>query len=171
MNRRLTTAAALVLALAALAPTALAGQRPPTPEKARKKIVEYATRLEADPLAKSAKKDREKVLTLVRDAPDLRVDRCHALLGDLLLAKKQEAQLLYVQLEISTAKFIVEHPEAEEDREAALVGGLDGVLATYEAMHRVNPALAIPFVDDLRDRVARDGTEQVVREALADCGQ
>jgi hypothetical protein len=148
-----------------------AGRLTPTSEKERKKVVELATKLEDDPLSKKAKGWRKEVLTIIGNAPDLRVEPCRALLGDLLLTKRLEAQQLYVQLEISTAKYLVEHPEAASDRERALAGGLEGVLRTYDAMHHKNPSLTIPSVDELVERQARDGLDEYVRETLGDCSR
>jgi hypothetical protein len=152
-----------------LAAPALAGQRPPTPEKDRREVVELATSLETEPLSKKAKKNRQKVLDLIHAAPDLRVDPCRGVLGELLLVKKLEAQQLYVQLEFSTAKYLAEHPEAGGDREHAILEGLEGVLRTYDAMHHTNPALVIAFVDELVERRSRDELDDYVREALAEC--
>ena len=148
---------------------ASAGQRLPTSEKDRQNVVELATSLETEPLSKKAKKNRQRVLDLIHAAPDLRVAPCRAVLGELLLVRSEEAQQLFVQLEISTAKYLVEHPDAFEDRERALLGGLEGVLRTYDAMHHTKPALLIGFVDELAERQARDELDDYVREALAEC--
>jgi hypothetical protein len=162
-------AAVAALVLVPHAGLAAGPQRAPTTDKDRRRIVELAERLESEPLAKNAKKDRQKALTLIGDAPDLRVAPCRALLGELLFAKRLEAQQLYVQLQISTAKYIVENPDAAGDRERALAGGLEGVLRTYDAMHHTNPSLTIPFVDELVERRTREGLDGYVRDALVDC--
>lgn len=163
MTRRPATAAAL-LVLLALAATA-APARGDDVEKDRRRVAEIATKLEDAPLAKSAKKDRQRVLTLINSTPGLKIEPCRALLGDLLLIKRLEAQFLYVQFEISAAKFLVENPDAAGDRERTLAGALEGVLRTYDAMRRANPALTIEFVDDLAERARRDGVDQIVRDA------
>jgi len=163
------TSFALAAICCLLAAPAGAGQRLPTSEKDRRHVVELATSLETEPLSKKAKKNRQRVLDLIRAAPDLRVDPCRAVLGELLLVRKLEAQQLYVQLEISTAKYLVEHPDAFRDRERAILGGLEGVLRTYDAMHHTNPSLQIGFVDELVERQARDELDDYVHEALAEC--
>lgn len=160
-----TRLVAVVLLIVALVPAASAASS----DKERRAIAELATKLEDAPLAKSAKKDRQRVLTLISAAPDLGVAPCRPLLGDLLFVRRLEAQVLYVQLQISTAKFLAEHPDAAGDRERALTGGLEGVLRTYDAMHRTNPALTIALVDELAERAAREGLEPYVRERLAEC--
>ncbi len=169
MNRRRFAAFAVSIAVTCTALCASAAQRTPTSPKDRKRIAELADRLETAPLAKRAKKDRAKILTMIDNAPDLQVQACRALLGELLLVKRLEAQQLYVQLRISTARYLIEHPDASADRERALTGGIEGVLRTYENMHHTNPALTITFVDDLVERTARDGVDAYVRESLGDC--
>lgn len=151
--------------------TAPAAQRLPSPEKTRKKVLELTAKLESQPLSKKAKDWRKEVLTYISNSPDLKVQSCRAVLGELLLVKRLEAQHLYVQLEISTAAYLAEHPEAAADREGALVAGLNGVLRTYTAMHRTNPSIEIPMVDELIARQGRDEIDDYVREALTDCGR
>lgn len=138
-------------------------------DKTRDKIVELATKLENDPLSKKARSRRKEVLTLLKSAPELRVDPCRAVLGDLLLSKKLGAQELYVQLEISTAKYIAEHPDVTGDRERAILGGLEGVLRTYEAMQIKYPFIEIETMQYIIERRENGELADYVREALANC--
>ena len=140
-----------------------------TPEKKRKEIVKLAIKLESQPLSKRAAKDRRKAMTLVRNASDLAVEPCRALLDELVLSKQLGAQELLAQLPISTARYAVENPSLAADRFAMLRAGLEGVLRTYAAMRRANMLVQIESLETLRERQERGELDEVVREALADC--
>ena len=142
-----------------------------TPEKKRKEIVKLAARLESQPLSKKAVKDRRKALTLVRNAPDLAVEPCRALLGELVLSKQLGAQELLAQLPISSASFAASNPSMAEDRFAVLRAGLEGVLRTYAAMRRSNMLVQIESLETMLERHERGELDSVVREALADCSR
>ena len=158
---------ALIIFLAAAPP--VAAQRFTTSDKDRERIVELATKLEADPLSKKARSNRKKALTMLGAAPDLRVEPCRALLGELVLAKTLGARELLVQLDISTAKYIAEHPDVAGDRERSLTGGLEGVIRTYESMRSVYPHIEIELMERILEYEARGDLAGYVREALADC--
>ena len=131
--------------------------------------MKYATKLELEPLAKSAPKDRRKVLRLLSGAPDLQVEPCRALLGGLRLEKRLGGQELLVQLKISSAKFMIENPDLAADRYRVLLAGLEGVVRTYRAMHAANMLARLDLLDELEERDDRGELGEVVREALADC--
>jgi len=162
--------AALFIALLAVGPvTSAVAQQLPASKKDRSDVVKYAVALESDPLSKQAKKNRVKVLTIINRSPDLLVPPCRALLGELLLSKQLGAAELRVQLQISAAKYLAEHPGASPDQEEALAAGLDGALTAYASMHNVNPLIQIDVMDELTERRARGEIRDVVRDALADC--
>ena len=137
--------------------------------KDRKKLVELATKLENEPLSKKAPKDRKKVLTLIQRAPDLTVPPCRALLDELLLSKELGAQELRVQMTISGAMFLVQHPEAAGDRAAVYAAGLEGALRTYENMRHMNPLVQIDAMDELVERRERGTLADYVRQSMAAC--
>jgi hypothetical protein len=137
--------------------------------KDRKKLVELATKLENEPLSKKAPKDRKKVLTLIGRAPDLTVPPCRALLDELLLSKELGAQELRVQMAISGAMFLVQHPEASGDRPAVYEAGVEGALRTYENMRHTNPLVQIDAMDELLERRERGTLADYVRQSMAAC--
>ena len=160
----------VVLALvAASVPHAATAQVLPASKQDRKDVARYAAELEADPLSKAAKKNRVKVLTIINRSPDLAVAPCRRLLGDLVLSRKLGAPELRVQLQISGAKYLAEHPGAPTDAEEVFVAGLEGALAAYASMRGANPLVQIDLMDELAERNARGELADVVREALADC--
>ena len=165
-NPRIAIIAALSLLLLASAATA---QQLATHSKDRERIADLATKLENDPLSKKARSNRKKVLTMLRSAPDLRVEPCRALLGELLLSKEMGARELHAQLEISTAKYLAEHPEATGDRERALAAGLEGVVRTYETMRHTFPAIDVEPMSPIMEAHKRGDLAGYVREALVDC--
>lgn len=160
---------AFLLCVCLLAPAAVrAGQRLPASDRDRDDIVKYATALESDALSKKAKRNREKALAIIGRAPDLTVEPCGALLGDLLLSKKLGARELLVQIRISGAKFVALHPDSAGDREHVLAAGLEGAISAYRAMRSVNPLVQIDEFDELAGK-SSDELGDVVRDALADC--
>ena len=161
--------AVLLVALILVAPRCASGQQLPASKKDRADVVKYAAALENDPLSKTAKKNRVKVLTIINRSPDLVVPPCRTLLAELLLSKKLGASELRVQLQISGARYLAEHPEASADQEEVLVVGLEGVLTAYRSMRAANPLVQIDLMDDLATRSSRGELRDVVRDALADC--
>ena len=160
----------LIAALAVLVlATAATAQQLVTNSRDRERVAELATKLENDPLSKRARGNRKKMLQMLRSTPDLRVEPCRALLGELLLSKEMGARELHAQLEISTAKFLAEHPEATGDRARALEAGLEGVLRTYASMRQTFPALDVEPMGPIVAAHERGDLGTYVREALADC--
>jgi hypothetical protein len=145
------------------------GQQGTLSVKDRKKLVDLATKLENEPLSKKAPKDRKKVLTLIRRAPDLTIPPCRDLLDELLLSKELGAQELRVQMAISGAMFLVQHPEAAGDRAAVYVAGVEGALRTYENMRHTNPLVQIESMDELLARREQGTLGEYVRQAMAAC--
>ena len=168
-NTRIALISALALIVLISAAPLGAAQQLVTNQKDRERVAELATRIENDPLSKKARSDRKKVLTMLKSTPDLRVAPCRALLGEMLLSREMGARELHAQLEISTAKYLAEHPDATGDRERALAAGLEGVIRTYASMRSRFPAIDVEAMGPIMERHQRGDLVEYVREALADC--
>lgn len=143
----------LIVALAYLAP-ATTGQekhKPSTPEE-RAEAVRITRVLEADPLNKDAKKSREKLLAWLIEVPDITFTTCTNLLTPVILAKKNYSKELVMQEMLSSAAFVIEHPDKAQDHTAEHVAGLEGTLKAYEAILKVKPNATLEHLDLLLDK-------------------
>lgn len=142
-----------------------------TPKKTREKVAKLATQLETQPLSKKAKNWRRDVLRLMASAPDLRVEPCNSLLGDILLDKQLGSAELRVQLAISAAKALALNPDLANDKLEVYLAGLRGVLSTYRAMRSGNPLIQNEFLDDLITRESQGALGTYVRGSMQDCSR
>src|SRR5688572_6703464 len=113
------------------------------------RMIELIGTLESDPFIKGGKKLRGEVMSWLAEAPDVAVQLCPAVLGDIEEIESDEGETLVVQLIFSEAKFILQNPDKATDQRAINVGGVEGVLRTYAAMRAAKPKLAIPEFDRL----------------------
>ena len=161
-----------ILAIAILcicSSTTLAAGPPQSSEKDRERVVEYATRIEQSPLSKRSRSDRKKVLTIIQRSPDLQVDSCQAVLGELLLSHKLGATELYVHHRIASARFLAEHPDMQGDRFRVVLEGVIGVLRAYRYLQQSNGLVQIEALDDLIERQKNGELDDYVARALAEC--
>jgi len=138
---------------------------PSTPEE-RAKAVQIAHQLEADPLGKDAKEGRRWMLTWLIGVPDISVTVCPNYLEPLFGKDKNKnyASDLTLQMTLSSAAFIIEHPDQAKDDVAVNKAGLEGTLKAYEAILKTKPKATWPFLDQLIERRNKGTLEDYVRE-------
>ena len=90
---------------------------PSTPEE-RARAVKVAHELEADPLAKDAKDNREWVIQWIVDIPDITVNVCFDYFGKMPNPPKGHSKEIVRQMIISSAAFMIEHPDKAKDEQA-----------------------------------------------------
>ena len=97
-----------------------AQQRGPSTPEERSKAVKIAHDLEDDPLANDAKTRREWVIQWIVDIPDITVNVCFDYFGKLPDPPRGHSTEIARQMVISSAAFMIEHPEERKKYGAAL---------------------------------------------------
>jgi hypothetical protein len=157
----------LLLALAAVQAQPQTA-RPSTPED-RAKAVDIARSLEADPLGKQAKAERNWLVRWLTGVPDISVKACSTLLGPVLGSQKNYAPELFAQTLASAAAFIIANPDKSKDDVAVNTAALEGVLRAYESILKVQPKANWPFLDDLLEKRSKGELPEYVRQASTVC--
>lgn len=139
-----------------------------TPED-RQRVVAIAHKLEAAPLDSTLVPEREWALKWVIAAPDVHVRVCTNLLADLRRPKYKYRSELLVQQLLSSAAFVIEHPEQASDDEAQSVGGMEGVLKAYSAILKAEPQATAPSLDAFLQQQKEGKLADAVREKTKDC--
>src|SRR5664279_2668160 len=147
MIRPLFAGSALLLLALAVAQAQPPSRKPSTPED-RGKAVEIARSLEADPLGKQAKEQRNWIVHWLIDVPDVNVKVCSNLLGPLMESNKNYSPEIFTQLVPSSAAFVITNPDRAKDDVAVYTAALEGALRTYESIVKVKPKAKWPFLDD-----------------------
>jgi hypothetical protein len=161
---------ALIVALVAVSSSyVVAGQRQPTSPEVKARMIQLIGTLEADPYNKDAKDYRREVLLWLTDAPDVTVELCASLLGDVKKLKGDDGAALVGQLAFSEAKYILEHPDKANDRHAVSAAGIDGVLRTYVAMKQAKPKLQFEPMEKLLQVEADEKLDEYTENALKNC--
>ena len=85
--------------------------RGPSTRKERARVVQMARDFETNPLSEEAKTARLWFMKWIKEVPDITVDPCPGLLDPVDKSEENYAAGLILQIEISSAAFIVEHPD------------------------------------------------------------
>lgn len=139
-----------------------------TPED-QQRLVAIAHKLEAAPLDPTLGPDREWAVKWVVAAPDVHVRVCTTLLSDLRRPRYKYRPELNSQLLISSAAFLIEHPEQSSDNVAQSVGGMEGVLKAYSAILKTDPQATASSLDGLLQKQKEGKLAETVREKVKDC--
>jgi hypothetical protein len=139
-----------------------------TPED-RQRLVAIAHKLEAAPLDSGLAPEREWAVSWTVAVPDIHVRTCPALLADLRRPKNKYRSQLGAQLLISSAAFLIEHPEQADDSTAQSIGGMQGVLKAYSAIVKAEPQASAKSLDALLEKQSQGKLAEAVREIVKDC--
>jgi len=104
-------------------------QRGPSTAEERARAVKVAHELEEDPLAKDAKDNRDWVYKWIVDIPDITVSVCYDYFGKLPKPPRGHSLEIVSQMAISSAAFMIEHPDKAEDVPGDPQGGARRALA------------------------------------------
>ena len=94
---------------------------------------------------------------------------CLQLLPDLRRPKYKFRPEILDQMMLSSAAFLIEHPDKTGDHLAENVGGLQGVLKAYSAIVKSNPEARIQALDDMLEKQNRGILVEYARETIKDC--
>jgi hypothetical protein len=162
---RLLPALLLLLSLHAAA----AQSREPVTAEPRQRVVAIAHKLEATPLDQALFPEREWAKQWVIENPDVRIRMCMQLLPDLRRPRYKFRLEILDQMMLSSAAFLIEHPDKVGDHLAENVGGVQGVLKAYAAIVKSNPDARVQALDDLLEKQSRGQLVEFARENIKAC--
>lgn len=122
-------------------------KRGPSTTEERARAVKIAHELEDDPLGKSAKDDRQWVIQWIIDIPDITVTECDDFFGTIPKTPRGHMREIVSQMVISSAAFMIEHPDKVKNEQAVATAGLLGALKAYQSILKMEPDARWPYVD------------------------
>ena len=128
-----------------------------------------AHKLEAAPLDPGLAPERQWAVNFAITAPDVHVRMCPMLLGDLRRPKYKYRSEISEQLLISSAAFLIEHPEQADNYRAQSIGGMEGVLKAYSAIIKAEPQATAKSLDDLLEKQREGKLADAVGEIVKSC--
>ena len=139
-----------------------------TPEE-RQRLVAIAHKLEAAPLDPALASEREWALKWIIAAPDVHVRICTNLLSDLRRPKYKYRSEMNEQLLISSAAFLIEHPDQAGNYRTQSIGGMEGVLKAYSAILKAEPQVTAKSLDSLLEKQRQGKLADAVEEIVKAC--
>jgi len=146
-----------------------AQSRDPASAEQRQRVIAIAHKLEATPLDQTLFPEREWARQWVIENPDVRIRMCLQLLPDLRRPRYKFRPEILNQMMLSSAAFLIEHPDKAGDHLAENVGGLQGVLKAYAAIVKSNPDARVQALDDMLEKESRGKLVEFAREAIKAC--
>ena len=141
-----------------------------TPEE-RTRAVKVAHELEQDPLAKDAKEQREWMIQWIVEIPDITVDVCFDYFGTLPDPPKGHSMEITRQMILSSAAYMIEHPDKAKDEQAVALSGLLGALKTYQAILKQDSASRWAHMDKLIQMREQGKLDDYVSETRRKCSR
>jgi hypothetical protein len=135
----------------------------------RQRLVTVAHKLEASPLDSTLAPEREWAVSWTVAAPDIHVRTCPALLADLRRPRYKYRSEMGAQLLISSAAFLIEHPDQPDSIAVQSVGGMEGVLKAYSAILKTDPQATAKPLDEFLQKQSNGKLAETVREMVKDC--
>jgi hypothetical protein len=174
---RATAIATLLLGLFFVRATCAQQQQTPPPHRGpstaeeRTRAVKIAHALESDPLAKDAKDNREWVIQWIIDIPDITVTVCNDYFGQLPKVTRGHTREIVNQMVISSAAFMIEHPDKTKDDQAVATAGLLGALKVYQSILKQDPDARWPYVDKVVQMRDQGKLDDFVTDTRRKCAQ
>lgn len=135
----------------------------------RQRVVAIAHKLEAAPLDQALFPEREWARQWVLVNPDVRIRMCMQLLPELRRPRYKFRPEILDQMMLSSAAFLIEHPDKAGDHLAENVAGLQGVLKVYAAIVKSNPDARVPALDEMVEKESRGKLVEYARETIQAC--
>ncbi len=145
--------------------------RGPSTAEERARAVKVAHELEDNPLAKDAKERREWMIQWIVDIPDITVDVCFDYFGALPDPPRGHSAEITKQMVLSSAAFIVEHPDKAKDEQAVALAGVLGALKAYQAVLKQDSASHWAHLDKLVQMRGQGKLDDYVAETRKKCGR
>jgi hypothetical protein len=135
----------------------------------RQRLIAIAHKLEAAPLDTALAPEREWAVGFAVAAPDIHVRICPNLLADLRRPRYKYKAEIGEQLLISSAAFLIEHPDQADNNRAQSVGGMEGVLKAYSAIVKAEPQAIAKSLDALLEKQREGKLADAVWEIARTC--
>lgn len=146
-------------------------QRGPSTSEERVRAVKIAHELEEDPLAKDAKDNREWVIQWIVAIPDITVTECSEYFGKLTAPLRGHVQEIVMQMDISSAAYMIEHPDKVKDEQAVATAGLLGSLKAYQSILKQDPEARWPYLDKIIQMRDQGKLDEFVSDTRRKCAQ
>jgi hypothetical protein len=146
-------------------------KRGPSTSEERTRAVKVAHELEEDPLAKEAKDNREWVIQWIVDIPDITVNVCFDYFGKMPNPPRGHSKEIVRQMIISSAAFMIEHPDKAKDEQAVVTAGLLGSLKAYQSIVKHEPDARWPYVDKIVQMRDQGKLDDFVSDTRRKCAQ
>ena len=143
---------------------------PSTPEE-RAKAVKIAHDLENDPLATDAKEQRTWVIQWIIEIPDITVNVCFDYFGKLPDPPRGHSTEIARQMVISSAAFMIEHPDKAKDEQAVALSGLLGAIKAYQSIVKQESASRWGQMDKLVLMREQGKLDEYVSDTRRKCAQ
>jgi len=143
--------------------------RNPASAEQRQRVDAIAHKLEAAPLDQALFPEREWAIQLITENPDVRIRTCMQLLPDLRRPRYKFRPEILDQMMLSSAAFLIEHPDKSGDHLAENVSGLQGVLKAYAAIVKIHPDARVQALDDMLEKQGRGNLVEFARETIKAC--
>jgi hypothetical protein len=144
-------------------------QSDPASAEQRQRVVAIAHKLEIAPLDQALFPEKEWAKQWALENPDVHIRMCIQLLPDLRRPRYKFRLEIVDQMMLSSAAFLIEHPDKVGDHLAENVGGLQGVLKVYAAIVKSNPEARIQALDDMLEKQSRGELVEFARETIKAC--
>lgn len=159
----------LFLLFSLLTLTGVVASGSPSTSEERQRVLAIAHKLEAAPLDQTLYPERDWAKQWVIENPDVRIKICNALLVELRRPRYKFRQELNDQLMLSSAAFLIEHPDQRGDHLAEEVAGMQGVLKAYAAILKSNPDVRSQPLDNVLQKQSQGKLVDWVRETIKFC--
>jgi len=146
-------------------------QRGPSTAEERARAVKVAHELEDDPLGKDAKDNRTWVIQWIVDIPDITVTVCDDYFGTISKSNRGHTREIVGQMAISSAAFMIEHPDKAKDEQAVATAGLLGSLKAYQSILKQEPDSRWPYVDKIIMMRDQGKLDEFVSDTRRKCAQ
>jgi hypothetical protein len=137
---------------------------PSTPEE-RARAVKVAQELQSDPLDENAKADADWLVRWLVEIPDLGVDVCTGILGELGEKETGYPHALLATMLGAEAAFLIQHPEQAQDTQQEYLAGVDGALNAYLAIRKKDPRYHVAKLDDFLAKRSQGSLKDAVAES------
>ena len=146
-------------------------KRGPSTAEERTRAVKVAHELEEDPLGKDAKENRQWVIQWIIDIPDITVTECDDFFGAIPKTPRGRMREVVNQMVISSAAFMIEHPDKSKDEQAVATAGLLGALKAYQSILKEEPDSRWPYVDKVVQMRDQGKLDEYVTDTRRKCAQ
>ena len=150
---------------------ARAQQRGPSTPEERTRAVKVAHQLEEAPLAKEAQDNRQWVFQWIVDIPDITVSGCIEYFGKVPSPPRGHSKEIVQQMIISSAAFMIEHPDKAKDEQAVATAGLLGSLRAYQSIVKEEPDARWSFLEKIVQMRDQGKLDDYVTDTRRKCAQ